>query len=65
MDAAIKVIRDELKLIRQELNDIKKTMPDKDMFLDAEEARLINESLANERRGALTSSKELRKELGL
>jgi hypothetical protein len=65
MDTATKEIRDELKLIRQELSDIKRTMPDKDMFLNAEEARLLNESIQHEHEGTLTSGKDLRKELGL
>ncbi len=55
----------ELKSIRTELHTIKENMPDKEMFLSAEESRLLYESYQNEKNGKIISSKELRKELGL
>jgi hypothetical protein len=55
----------ELKVIRMELDFIKDNMPDKDMFLTAEEEKLLEESFANEKSGKLTSSKNIRKELRL
>ncbi len=53
----------ELKEIRIEIRTIKENMPDKDMFLTAEEGRLLEESYENEKRGELISSSDLRKKL--
>lgn len=50
----------ELKEIRIEIQAIKENMPDKDMFLTAEEERLLEESYENEKRGDLVSSVGLR-----
>ena len=58
-------IMQELKSIRTELHTIKENMPDKEMFLTAEENRLLSESYLNEKNGAIISSKELRRELGI
>ena len=55
----------ELKEIRVEIKAIKDNMPDKDMFLNAEEERLLEESYEHEKKGELISSIELRKKLGL
>ncbi|MBU0757709.1 MAG: hypothetical protein KKF44_06575 [Nanoarchaeota archaeon] len=65
MEADIKPIMDELRIIRQELDDIKSQMPNKEMFLSTEEKAMLNESFKNEKSGALTSSYDLRKELGI
>jgi len=53
----------ELGEIKLEIKEIKETMPDKEMFLTAEEAKLLEESYANESKGELISSENLKKEL--
>jgi hypothetical protein len=58
-------ILNELKGIRIDINFIKQNMPDKDMFLDAEEKELLKESLQNEKEGKLLSALSLRKSLEL
>ncbi len=65
MAAETQQILNELKAIKAELDFIKENMPDKDMFLTAEEKQLLKESHAHEREGKLVSSKDLRKQLGL
>ncbi len=55
----------ELREIKSEIKTIKEDMPNKDMFLTAEEEHLLAESYENEKRGELTSSEALRKELGI
>ncbi len=55
----------ELKEIRIEIRAIKENMPERDMFLTAEEERLLEESYENEKKGELISSVELRKKLGI
>ena len=55
----------ELKTIKDELSFIKHHMVDRDMFLDAGELKLLDESFENEKRGELTSQEDLEKELGL
>jgi len=60
-----KLILEELKTIRTELDFIKENMPDKDIFLTAEEKQLLEESFKNEKDGRLVSSKDLRKHLGI
>jgi len=58
-----KEILKELKDIKVEIQGIKENMPDKDMFLTAEEELLVEESYENEKKGKLVSSESLRKEL--
>ena len=53
----------ELGEIKLEIKEIKETMPDKEMFLTAEEEKLLEESYANESKGELISSENLKKEL--
>ncbi len=65
MDAGIKDVMEELKVIRSELHTIREIMPDKDMFLTADESQLLQKSYQNEKEGKLLSSAELRKELGI
>ncbi|MEA3438459.1 MAG: hypothetical protein U9R43_18490 [Thermodesulfobacteriota bacterium] len=65
MEAGIKDVMEELKVIRSELHTIREIMPDKDMFLTARESQLLRESYQNEKDGKLVSSAELRKELGI
>ncbi len=65
MSNETKQILDELKQIRIDIEFIRETMPDKDMFLTTEEEKLLEESYINEEKGKLTSSKDLRKELGI
>ena len=48
----------ELRSIKEELDYIKIHMVDKDMFLDAEEKQLLEESHENEKQGRLTSQDE-------
>lgn len=54
-----------LDTIKSELDYIKENMPNKDMFLTAEERKLLEESYINEKSGKLLSSKSLRRQLGL
>lgn len=61
---ATEVLR-ELKAIRKDLRSLRKALPEKDVFLTAEEKKLLEESYANEKAGRLVSSKALRRELGL
>ncbi len=58
-------IMNELQTIKGELDYIKEHMVDKDMFLDAEEKQLLEESYEHEKRKELTSSTDLKNELGL
>jgi len=61
---AVQVL-EELKLIKEELTYIKHHMPDKEMFLDAEEKQLLEESFVNEKREKLLSRVALRRKLGI
>jgi len=65
MNTEIKQIADDLTFIKSELAKIKEDMPSKDMFLTAEESKLLKESYANEKKGKIASSKDLRKSLGI
>ncbi len=65
MEVDIRPIMDELTLIKEELAEIREAIPDKDMFITAEEAKLIEESYRHEKEGKLISSKDLRKKLGI
>lgn len=65
MAAESQQIMEELHVIKSELGYIKEHMVDKDMFLDEEERQLLEESYENEKKGELTSSEDLKKELGL
>ena len=60
-----KQILNELRQIRIEIRFIKEMMPDKEMFLTADEEELLEKSYINEEKGKLLSSKDLRKELGI
>ena len=51
---------DELRTIRSQLQITQDTMPDKDMFLSAEEERMLAESVENEGRGKLVTANALR-----
>ena len=59
-----KQVLEELKEIRKELKVIKETIPDKDMFLTAEE-KLLEENYIDEKNGDLISDEDLRKEIGI
>lgn len=63
MEIDIKPIMDELKIIKEELTQIKASIPNKDMFLTSDEVKLLEESYQHEKEGKLISDKELRKEL--
>ena len=65
MEADIRRIIEDLNLIKDELHQIKQNMPDKDMFLTPDESKMLSQSRINERKKKLTSSKDLRKKLGL
>ncbi len=54
----------EIRTIRDEVIYIRRHMPDREMFLTAEEKRLLEESFVNERRTMLTGA-ALRKKLRL
>ena len=55
----------ELKAIRKDLRSLRNALPEKDIFLTAEEKKLLEESYANEKAGRLMSSRALRRELWL
>lgn len=65
MENATNAILEELRIIRKELQEIKETIPNKEMFLTSEESKLLMESFQHEKDGTLTSSKDLKRELGL
>jgi len=65
MDTDTKRIIEDLASIKTELDEIKNNMPDKEMFLTTEEARLLEESYENQKKCRLTPAKELRKKLGV
>ena len=58
-------ILNKLNKIELELEFIKESMPNKDMFLDSEEKGLLEKSYENEKEGLLVSAKEARKRLGI
>lgn len=55
----------ELKDIKKDIKVIMMNMPDKEMFLTAEEEKLLEESYLNEKNNELMSDTDLRKELGI
>ncbi len=65
MSTEVKQLLDEMKIIKDELKYIKQHMPDKDMFLTAEEKKLLEESHAHQKEGKTMSSAALRKKLGI
>ncbi len=65
MMAETKQILREIKGLRNDVAFIKKSMPDKDMFLTLKEEKLLGQSYENEQRGKLISGKDLKKSLGL
>ena len=60
-----KEILAKLAKLQADMNYIKGNMPNKEMFLDAEEKTLLEESYENEKKGLLVSAKEVRKQLGI
>ena len=60
-----KEILAKLAKLQADMNYIKGNMPNKEMFLTVEEAKLLEESYNNEKEGKLISSKNLRKSLEL
>jgi len=60
MATEVKQILDELKSIKEELHYIKVHMVDADTILTAEERKLLDESIKNEKAGKLTSLEELK-----
>lgn len=58
-------ILESISELKSEVKIIRETMPDKEMFLTAEEEILLEESYANEEEKELISSRELRKRLGI
>ncbi len=63
MEIQTKDIMDELRQIRIDIEIIKDNMPDKEMFLTADEEVLFERSFENEKNDELISSEELKKEL--
>lgn len=51
----------ELKEIKRDIKIIIENMPDKNMFLTAEEKRLLEESYNNEKSKKLVSGRDLRR----
>ena len=60
MTTESKRIMDELKSIKEELNYIKVHMVDADTILTAEEKKLLDDSIVNEKAEKLTSLEELK-----
>ncbi len=65
MATETKQILEEIKSIKLELNFIKENMPERSMFLNTKEIKLLEESYKNEKNGKLVSSKDLKKQLGI
>lgn len=65
MDATIKEVIEELKHIRKDVTLIKKAVVDTESYLTPSEVKLLKDSLEDEEKGRLLTSKELRKKLGL
>ncbi len=61
METEIKEILNKLNKIEIEIEFIKESMPNKDMFLTSEEKELLLESYKDEKNGRLVSAKEARK----
>lgn len=49
--------------LKTEIKTLKEMIPDKEMFLTAEEEVLLEESYAHQKKGTLVSSKDLKKKL--
>ena len=64
MATEMKQIMHELRNLREEIEYIKNNMPNKEMFLSAEEKKLLQKSYNHEKEGKLISSKDLKKKLG-
>jgi len=65
METEIKEILNKLNKIEIEIEFIKESMPNKNMFLTSEEKELLLESYENEKNGQLVSAKEVRKLIGI
>ena len=65
MGKEIQQIMDELKGIKEEIQYIRDNMPNKEMFLGAEEKQLLKDSFEHEKTGKLISGKDLKKKLRL
>ncbi|MFH0875079.1 MAG: hypothetical protein V1859_04015 [archaeon] len=61
MDTEIRQIIEDLTFIKNEISDIKRNMPDKEMFLTSDESKLLEQSFISENEGKLTSIKDIRK----
>ncbi len=58
-------IIDRLDRMEKILKNIQANMIDPDIILTEEERKMLDESVENEKAGKLTSSEDLRKELGI
>ena len=58
-------ILNKLRKIEIDIEYIKETMPDKEIFLTTEEKELLEESYENEKKGLLVKSKDARKQFGI
>ena len=65
MDTALQQIIDDLNVIKVELHQIRKSMPDKELFLTVQEAQLLEDSFKHEKEGTLLSGESLRKKIGV
>ncbi len=65
MGTEMEDIKQELVLIRRELKTIREEIPDRDMFLAAEESELLDASYKHEKENLLVSSESLRNEFGI
>ena len=58
-------ILNKLRKIEIDIEYIKETMPDREMFLTIEEKELLGKSYENEKKGLLMKSKDVRKQFGI
>ena len=58
-------ILNKLRKIEIDIEYIKETMPDREMFLTIEEKELLGKSYEIEKKGLLMKSKDVRKQFGI
>ena len=63
MEGETQQILQELKEIKVDIKLIMENMPDKDMFLTADEEKLLQASYENEKKGVLVPAESLRNEI--
>lgn len=61
----LETIHNDLQTLKKEIKEIKKHMVDVDTILTAEEKRLVDESIQEEKKGKLIGLDEVKKKLGI